>query len=495
MTLAEIEREVRQVAFRPVPNRTLSQWCDDEVTLADTEGGGRGKWYTDRAAYLREPMDCISDHTTIDLVIMKSEQVGATLAFTVLPSLYFMAEDPTTCMVVQPSETLASAWSVARFEPNRVSTPATLNAIAQTGAGGARYAGNTQEFKSFPGGYIVVAWSSSDKQMRSRPARVIYEDELDAWEATKEGDPTKRAERAATTYGDQAKKIKISTPTVKGYSRIERAFQFTDQRYYHVACPDCGHRQPLIWEGVQYEGTDPETAPETARYACRECGSLWTDSQKNEAVRSAGPAAWVPLYPGRVKRGYHISALMSSFVPLASLVRDWLEAQGNNELLQTFFNLKLGQTWEIRGEGLGQSGLLARRETYPCQVPSGVGLLTAAIDVQGDRLEVQVQGWGAGEECWIIQHHVILGDVHNEATRGDLDAFLLGDWLHESGHTLRIRCAVMDSGDGNTMKAVYAFTKPRYGRRVYAVKGLSKGDGKGLVRPLRLEAPSSNATA
>lgn len=484
-TLQQVEREVRAVAFRPAPQRTLSQWADDEVVLADTEGGGRGKWYTSRAAYLREPMDRVGDSTTREIVVMKSGQAGATLALTVLPALYWAVEDPTTVMVVEPSESLAAAWSVARFEPNRLATPVTRDLIAQSGGGGARHAGNTQDFKQFPGGYIVVAWSSSDKQMRSRPARAILKDELDAWEATKEGDPAKRAERAATTYGDSAKLVDISTPTVKGHSRIERRFQFSDQRYYHVACPDCGFRQPLVWEQVHYEGSDPETSPETARYACRDCGCLWDDAAKNHAVEVADLSfdAWVPTYPGRAILGYHVNKLMSNFVTLGDIVREWLQAQGNDELLQVFFNLTLGLSWEIRTEGVGEDALLARRVVFPAPVPNGVAILTAAVDVQDDRFEVQVEGWGDGTQNWKIQHHVLFGDIHGRALQLELDAFLRGTWRHESGTEIPIRCAVIDAGDGDHTQMVYGITKPKWGRRVYAVKGGSKSSGKGLVRP------------
>ncbi len=483
--LAQVERTAREVAFRPAPLRTLSQWADDEVVLADTEGGGRGKWYTSRAAYLREPMDRVGDSVTKEIVVEKSGQAGATLALTVLPAMYWCAEDPTTVMVVEPSESLAAAWSVARFEPNRLATPATRDLIAQSGGGGARHSGNTQDFKQVPGGYIVIAWSSSDKQMRSRPARVILRDELDAWEATKEGDPAKRAERAATTYGDSAKIVDISTPTVKGHSRIDRRFGFSDQRYYHVPCPDCGHRQPLVWEQVHWEGSDPDTSPETARYACKDCGSLWDDAAKNEAVEIADRNldAWVPKYPGRAILGYHINALMSGFVTLADLVKEWLQAQGNDELMQVFFNLKLGLTWEIRTQGIGEDSLLSRRVSYPAPVPNGVAILTAAVDVQDDRFEVQVEGWGDGLQNWKIQHHVLWGDVHSKALQGELDGFLRGGWRHECGAEVKIRCAVVDAGDGDHTQMVYAFTKPKWGRRIYAVKGGSKSFGKGLVRP------------
>ena len=52
---------------------------------------------------------------------------------------------------------------------------------------------------------------------------------------------------------------------------------------------------------------------------------------------------------------------------------------------------------------------MRRRENYGAELPEGVLLLTAAVDVQDNRLEYEICGWGMAEECWGIKKGTILG--------------------------------------------------------------------------------------
>lgn len=477
--LAAIELACRQQAFRAAPTRSLSVWADDEVTLSPTEGGGAGKWRTSRMPFLREPMDVASDRTTQEIVVIKPAQYGFTVGLGTLLPLYCMDQDPTTVMMVQPAEGLARAWSVARFTPNMLATPATAGILGESGDGGARYSGNTQYFKAFPGGYIIVAWSSSDKQMRSRPARVIIVDEFDACEATKEGDPGKRAERAATSFGDRKKVIYISTPTLKGLSRIEKKWLVSDQRRYHASCPHCHELQVTRWENVQWnkDEQDITLAAATARYVCESCGALWDQSDCMRAIDEANGATYVATFPGRRIVGFH-PGILTPFVPIAQMVQEWLEAQGDHEKLMVFYNLRLGETWEDRGDEAAVGGLLARPRLPDGVVPNGVGMLTCMVDVQGDRAEALVMGHGGatGDEMYPILHQVIDGEWENDRVRKELDVIRARKWSHESGGSLRIRVTLVDVG--YLESEVLRYTKTRESARVYGLRG------KGRKRPL-----------
>ena len=52
-----------------------------------------------------------------------------------------------------------------------------------------------------------------------------------------------------------------------------------------------------------------------------------------------------------------------------------------------------------------------RCEPFEAEAPEGVALITAGVDVQADRLEMEIAGWGRDEESWSIAYHVIPGDV------------------------------------------------------------------------------------
>ena len=96
-------------------------------------------------------------------------------------------------------------------------------------------------------------------------------------------------------------------------------------------------------------------------------------------------------------------------------------------------------------------------------------MLTAAVDVQDDRLEAQVIGWGHEHESWDIDHAIWYGDPSQGELWAQLDKYLQQIW-HQNEHPMRIAMTMIDSG-GHHTDEVYRFCKPRYSRRVLAIKG------------------------
>ena len=140
--------------------------------------------------------------------------------------------------------------------------------------------------------------------------------------------------------------------------------------------------------------------------------------------------------------------------------------------MQVWVNTCLGETWEDRGgDMIDPGGLLARRETFGDELPADVVLLTAGVDVQADRIEAQVVGWGAGEQSFVLEHHVIWGDPSGPAIWEDLDAFLLERRPHARAvPDMGLRAVAVDTGGSNTAMA-YEFTRTRLRRRVWGIKG------------------------
>ena len=119
------------------------------------------------------------------------------------------------------------------------------------------------------------------------------------------GDQIKLAEKRAETHGYRAKVYINSTPTTKGECRISQEFAKSDQRYYHVPCPHCGHAQRLVWERLRYKDLP---APQ---YQCAGCDQLIDESDKDAMVAHG---TWVATVPQHTTRGYHLNALYSPFV-------------------------------------------------------------------------------------------------------------------------------------------------------------------------------------
>ena len=135
--------------------------------------------------------------------------------------------------------------------------------------------------------------------------------------------------------------------------------------------------------------------------------------------------------------------------------------------------MKLGEAWdETAGSEDIWEHLHRRREYYRSDnIPLGVLVLTAGVDVQRDRLECTIYGWGKGRECWGIEHRVIPGVPDTPGVWEQLDALLQTPRTLDSGVIIPISAVLVDSGDGAYSENVYRYTKARERAGVFSIKG------------------------
>ena len=259
---------------------------------------------------------------------------------------------------------------------------------------------------------------------------------------------------------------------------IESQYEESDKRQYFVPCEDCGTVQTLKWSNVKWE----KDKPETAYYACEACGSVWDDAKRNRSVRKG---EWVATADFTGVAGFHINGLYSPWTMLADAVRDFLIAKKAPDTLRVFVNTFLAETWEDAGETVGDIRFDDREEEFGANIPDEIVVITAGIDVQDDRLELELVGWGRDEESWSLDYKTLYGDPSTPHLWNDLDNILKASYTTESGRQLGIRAACVDSG-GHYTQAVYNFVRPREGRRIFAIKGMA-----GEQRPL-VGRPSKN---
>lgn len=412
-------------------------------------------------------MDAASSPLIHTVVIMTSSQVGKTELLLNLIGFH-VDKDPAPILVVQPTLEMSQAFSKDRVAPMIRDTPSLASRIAPVKA---RDSGNTTLHKAFPGGHLTIVGANSPSGLASRPIRIVLADEVDRYDesAGTEGDPVNLAVKRTTTFWNR-KIVLVSTPGLKGLSRIERAYERSDKRRFHVPCPDCGHRQPLKWSQVKWSKADDRHLPDTAHYACTDCGTLWNDVQRWSAVRQG---EWVAEGDFTGVAGFHLNELYSPWRKLSETVSDFLAAKDAPELLKTWTNTALGESWEGEAERVDAGGLLTRGEVYDeSSVPDAVRLVTAGVDVQGDRLEASRWGWGEGDESWLIEHKIILGDPAQQDVWDELDDWLAVDCESESGARLKTKAACIDMGGHHTQQ-VLKFCRDRRGRKVFAVKGMS----------------------
>jgi phage terminase large subunit GpA-like protein len=462
------------LTLKPPPRLNVAAWADRERRLSSESSAEAGKWHTARAEYQRGIMDAISDPTNRDVVVMAGAQVGKTEVILNVIG-YHIAHDPSPILVVQPTLEMAQSFSKDRLSPMLRDTPQLRGKVKDPRS---RDANNTTTHKVFPGGHISLVGSNSAAGLASRPIRVVLCDEVDRYPASagSEGDPIQLARKRSATFWNR-KIVMVSTPTNKGSSRIESSFEESDKRRFHVPCEDCGHEQTLKWSGVQWE----KDKPETATYVCEECGSCWSDAARNRSVRKG---QWKATEEFKGIAGFHINGIYSPWTPLSDAVRDFLSAKKMPETLRVWTNVYLAESWEDQGETVDDYDVAQRAEEFGPRVDSGVVVVTAGIDVQDDRIEVEIVGWGRSEESWSLDYTTLYGDPSTPQLWQDLDAHLAQKWDTEDGRVLQIRSACIDSG-GHYTKAVYDFVRPREGRRVFAIKGMA-GESRPIVsRPSR----------
>jgi len=427
-------------------------------------------------------MDCLSPIDPCEQVVaMLSSQFGKTEALLNFLG-YVIAEDPGPILAIQPNvDPMGEAFSKDRVAPMLRDTP-TLR--AKVGDQKARDSGQTIRHKTFPGGHLTIAGANSPAGLASRPIRFLLGDELDRWEATKEGNALSLARKRLLTYRavGRAKEVLVSSPTRAGMGIHAEYSACDEQHELHLRCPDCGKTQmPKLRHFIWPKGGRVEEAV----YACGHCG---VSQPLRAEARIKARAEWVctrPCDPQERRRvGFWGNQFASPFASWLDTLREFLGAGKDAQKLQAFTNTAEAEVWEDNAEKADGKALEKRRENYgPDALPDRILLLTAGVDVQADRLECEIVGWRAESrehppESWGVEYRVLHGDPAKSEVWAELDRLLLSSWRTAAGRSLRISAVAVDSGGHHTAQ-VYAFCAAREGRRVRAIKGVP-GAGRKL---------------
>lgn len=451
-------------ACRPRPPTSVSAWADAYRILAGKSASEPGRWRTARTPYLREIMDCLSISSPVQRVVL---MFGAQLGKSEVGMNwigYVMDHAPAPMLAVMPTLEVRKRWVRQRLDPMLDETPA-LNRLFGGGKR-SRDAAHAEDMKDFPGGMLIIGGANSAASLASMPIRYVLCDEVDRypWEVGQEGDPLGLIDERTKTF-PRRKVLLVSTPTTQGLSRIDDEYNKSDQREYHVPCPECDELQVLRWRQPDGSyGLVHSPATGAVRYACVHCGALIDEHHKPRMLERG---VWIARHPERATRGYHLNGLYSPIglgFSWTELWRKWQDAHGDTATLRRFINTTLAEVWEERGDSVDDLALLARVEAYPGTLR--LRAITAWTDVQKDRLETTLVGWGDGEEAWVLEHVIHPGDTAAGDVWADLDVFHT-----QAGVTL----AGIDAGYNTSM--VYDYCEKR--RWCVPTKGVS-----GLGRPL-----------
>lgn len=486
-SLATIEADViRRLCVVPEP-LTVTQWADKYRILPETSTAP-GPYDSSVTPYARRPQDCMAD-PDISMVVLcwAAQSTKSTCIENALA--YRIVRQPRPMMIVQPKIEHAEGWAKERLVPMILATPVLRERVRLGKA-----SDSTLRYKRFAGGFIFVASAASATELASRSTPDIMLDEVDRFEVILgEGNPVEITMRRQGA-SDVGVAIITSTPRDAETTMIWPYLEDGTFEYYHVPCPHCGVLQPLKWEQLKWN----PGAPRTAEYCCVHCGALIDEREKRGMLRDevlGGTARWVPSNPGARYPSFHLNALYSPFgkTSWAVLAEHWTRAQGKPADLQVFVNTCLAELWEEKGDSLSPDALTQRLEPFEEGiVPAGVGVLTLGTDVQANRIEWSVWGWGAGLESWLVDHGVFPGDTEKDLSDPNSPfhelerALLTRQYVHAAGGTIKISAGFLDSGYSTT--AVYSVIRALRGRfRLHAAKGLGGTGMPILGRPNNLK--------
>lgn len=457
--------------LKPIPRMTVSEWADNYRMLTSASSSEPGKFRTIRVPYIRKIADSLGKTSDVwKVIVMKGAQLGLTELGNNWIG-YIMHLNPGPVIMVMPTEAAVKKNSRTRIKPMVDNTPVLRDKIKPAGS---KEAGNTVSEKEFPGGVLVMIGANSPVGLSSTPAGNIFLDEVDRYpkSAGEEGSPIDLAEARASTFANK-KMFIISTPTNEGDSVIAQEFLEGDQQYYNVPCQGCGDLFVLKFEYLTWD----EGKPETTRMACPECGFLHEERHKTPMLLEkgyGGVAEWIPtaIPSDPLIESFHISGLYSpaGWLSWVQVVRKWLKIKGDVNKEKTFLNTVLALTFKIKGESPDFENLYNRREVYEVGVvPEGVYLLTMGVDIQKDRIELEVVGWGIGLESWSVDYKVLVGDTSKDEVWQELREVINNHYVCHDGTLMPINMTCVDAGY-NTKK-VYDFTSTFGYNRVKPIMG------------------------
>lgn len=469
--LTKASKQLIRTILKPRPRITGSEWANEFFHISAETGTEPGRYDWRRVPYQKEILDVCTDRVHQKVVLMTSARVGKTLCMKAVTG-YYMHNDPSPIMWLLPTEQEAVKFSSSEVDPMLRDTGVLRELVKDKRV---RDSGNLKLTKKYKGGHLSLVGAHTATGLHGKTIRVLLADEVDRFveSAGNDGDPLALAQIRTTTFQNRRKVILSSTPGMKDLSHIEREFERSDKRYYHVPCPHCDHYQKLVWSNLII-GDDPKKA----KYECESCKVLIEEKYKFGMLQKG---QWVAEAPDSLIAGFAINALYSVYLSWSDMAEEWRETKKNQFKLRVFINSRLGETWDDASTRVNAHTLQGRLEEYNAEVPTkddhcnGIGILTAGVDVQGNRIEAAVWGFGANDESWLVDTVIFDGDTGQNQVWDDAATFLLNrQYKTKRGALVGIRAIAVDTGF--MTEKVHRFVaglqkRDRAKRTIFAVKG------------------------
>jgi len=482
-----------KLALKPDPLISVNEWADKYRILPSESSSEPGRYRTNRMPYLEEiAFELSPQSNTSEVTVIKGTQLG----FTELGNnMLFCYAHLYPCPMLQILFTESSVRTHvnSKIWPSINSSPILKKIIRPR---------KTKEGSSgtemiFKGGSVSFAWSNSPATFSSNSRRVVIEDDVDRWPLEVEGGcPIDLGINRAEGFPNNKKIYVNSSPAKKETSKIQPRYENSSQGLYMMKCPHC--KEDIVFEkdGFKFEHDEHYHLTSDVVFVCPKNGCIIEEHMKHDMMKKSNGARFVHKYPKRKHRGFRVPSYYSPFARWNEIFQKYLDAYKDMKTkkdtikMAGWTNTKDAKVWEEKIKKVDVSIFKNRHEQYNEEVPYGAYILTAGVDTQPDRLEIEIVGWGKYAQSWSIDYKVLNGDPNKKKVWDKLDRILEKSYKHESGIELKIMGVCIDSG-GHNVDAVYDYCRPRYDMNIFCIKGARE-----IEAPILKASPSrvSNGT-
>lgn len=467
-------------ALQPQPLVSISDFCEGHLIIPPP-AAEPGPYRLARTPYAKEPMDACSPSSKYKKIVMYTgtqlmkTQVELNIIY------YYAVNSPTSILFVFSNDREGKLLIKTRVNP-MIDNNFDLKEII--GSTRSNSKGDTAIFKEFVGGFLKLASGESAASLKSTACQIVIIDEFDEMpdDVNGQGSVDSLATERSNTYSGRQKVIISSTTTNKG-SKIVQQYEQTDKRHLFVRCPHCHERIEFEWKyfRYKYEGLRVDSV----WYECPKCGKRIDENHKKHMIAEGEwiPTNKTPTDPTSI--GFWLPGLYSPWKKWSDIVGDFLNAEnsiknGKHEGMKAFYNnvlalpyveANLTPDWETLYRKALKEGVYHRGT-----IPKEVLVITTGADVQENRLEVEIKGWGRDGRSWSLDYLQLFcppgtktDDINNDVWNDYEAQVLRKRFLREDGVWLESMANAMDRGH-NTPQ-VNAFWMRVNCPRFYLVRG------------------------
>lgn len=447
MTGTEGQRWIRDtfaLYFQPKRHIPIDKWIEEATFYLPSNTSEPGPYSIDRTPYQRDILRAFSpDHPAKTIIMVFASQTGKTTMENIVMD-YYIEENPVPIGFAFSDDGNLKNYVKNKFDPMLAANPRIKALLRSEGKSSA----DSLSLKQFPGGFLKFLSGKSESSMRSDSICLMMADELDAMGITKGGDPRSLLEKRQQTFKETSKLGISSTPLNDGL--ITGYLRNSNHQKYYMKCPHCGEMMTYELDYLRWNSVGDGVVTE-AWMECPHCNGRLINEDKLEMMRPENGARWIATNPDAdpTEYGYWLPAFYApvGWVSWKDIAKEYVNAcmtsaGVNHEKMTTFYNTvlalpyKIGSTaaqdWRVLFEKAQQSQYMRK------QVPEWVNIITTGADVQKNRIEVSVYGWGKLGKSIAIDHIVIpVGD--NELEDPSSEA-----WMEYTMQTLDYRWERLD---------------------------------------------------